>query len=96
MRERAIRAAARSSPQNPLGRPPVERAVEGAHSHSMPIECPNPLCTVTVAIDIDGEVVFGGGQCIELLGTKHVHQFERCPVLAKAVSREIKFPDSEG
>jgi hypothetical protein len=60
---------------------------------SMPIECPNPLCTVTVAIEIDGEVVFGGGQCIELLGTTFVHRFERCPVLAKAVSREIKFPD---
>jgi hypothetical protein len=58
----------------------------------MPIECPNALCTVYVAIGPDGELAFGGGLCIELLGTRYVHRFERCPVLAEAVSREVKFP----
>ena len=59
----------------------------------MPIECPNALCTVYVAIGAHGKREFGGGQCLELLGTQYVHRFERCPVLAKAVSREVKIPD---
>jgi hypothetical protein len=59
----------------------------------MPGECPNALCTVCVAIGDDGKLVFTGGQCIELLGTRYVHAFERCPVLARVVSRKFKFPD---
>jgi hypothetical protein len=62
----------------------------------MPIECTNALCTVSVAINYDGKLAFRGGQCIELLGTHYVHRFDRCPVLAKAVSQEIKFPDPKG
>jgi hypothetical protein len=36
------------------------------------------------------------GQCVELLRTRYVHQFERCPVLAIAVTQEIKFPEPKG
>jgi hypothetical protein len=64
-----------------------------AHICGMPIECPNALCTVCVAIGDDGKLVFTGGQCIELLGTHYVHAFERCPFLARVVSRKFKFPD---
>jgi hypothetical protein len=59
----------------------------------MPIECTNELCTVSVSVGHDGKLQFGGGQCIELLGTHYVHAFERCPILARVISREIKFPD---
>jgi hypothetical protein len=49
--------------------------------------------TLCVAIGDDGKLVFTGGQCIELLGTHYVHAFERCPFLARVVSRKFKFPD---
>jgi hypothetical protein len=61
----------------------------------MPIECTYELCTVSVSIGVDGKLAFGGGQCMRLLGTHYVHQFERCPVLAGAISQGIKFPDTK-
>lgn len=54
----------------------------------MAIKCPK--CSVAAAIGIEGRLVFFGGQCMELLGTPFVHEFERCPVLAAAMGREVK------
>jgi hypothetical protein len=59
----------------------------------MAIRCTNLLCTVTVVIDGNKKPEFGGGQCIELLGTPYVHQFDRCPVLARAVADGSRLPD---
>jgi hypothetical protein len=59
---------------------------------AMAIRCTNPFCTVTVVIDGKEKPEFGGGQCIELLGTPYVHQSDRCPVLARAVADEGRFP----
>ena len=53
----------------------------------------NELWTVSVSLGDDGALAFGRGQCVELLRTRYVHQFERCPVLAIAVTQEIKFPE---
>jgi hypothetical protein len=54
----------------------------------MAIKCPH--CSVSAAIGIEGKLVFFGGQCMELLGTPFVHEFERCPILAAAMGREVK------
>jgi hypothetical protein len=51
---------------------------------------PCPKCTVSAAIGIEGEFVFFGGQCIELLGTPYVHRFEWCPILSKVIAGEIR------
>jgi hypothetical protein len=56
----------------------------------MAIKCPN--CSVSAAIAIEGKLVFFGGQCMELLGTPFVHEFEQCPVLAAAMGREVNLP----
>jgi hypothetical protein len=58
---------------------------------AMAIRCTNPICTVTVVIEGRKKPEFGGGQCMELLGTPYVHQFDRCPVLARAVADESRF-----
>jgi hypothetical protein len=73
----------------------MENGSPAAHIPAMAIRCANPLCTVTVVIDGKNKPEFGGGQCIELLGTPYVHLFERCPVLARAVSDESKFREQE-
>jgi hypothetical protein len=54
----------------------------------MPIPCPK--CTVSAAIGIEGEFVFYGGQCIELLGTPHIHRFELCPILSNVIAQELR------
>jgi hypothetical protein len=59
----------------------------------MPIQCPRALCLVSIAIGENGKLVLSGGQCIELLATRYVHTFERCPVLASAIARNFKLPD---
>jgi hypothetical protein len=59
-----------------------------AHIRDMAIPCPK--CTVRAAIGIEGEVVFFGGQCIELLGTRYVNRFEWCPILSEAIAREVR------
>ena len=51
---------------------------------------PCPKCTVSAAIGIEGEFVFFGGQCIELLGTPYIHRFEWCPTLSKVIAQEIR------
>jgi hypothetical protein len=56
----------------------------------MAIKCPK--CAVSAGIGIDGKLSFLGGQCIELLGTPFVHEFERCPILAAAMGTEVKLP----
>ncbi len=61
----------------------------------MPLTCPHQLCTVAAAVGDLGELEFSGGQCIELLGTPYIHKFERCPILAKAVADEVRYPASE-
>jgi hypothetical protein len=33
--------------------------------------------------------MYFGGQCMELMGTPFVHHFERCPILAAAMGREV-------
>jgi hypothetical protein len=59
-----------------------------SHIRDMAIPCPK--CTVRAAIGIEGEFVFFGGQCIELLGTWHVNRFEWCPILSEAIAREVR------
>jgi hypothetical protein len=54
----------------------------------MPIQCPN--CSVSAGIGIDGQLTYIGGQCLQLMGTPFVHQFERCPILAAAMGRDVK------
>jgi len=51
----------------------------------------NELWTVSVSLGDNG--TFGRGQCVELLRTRYVHQFERCPAPAIAVTQEIKLPE---
>src|SRR5258705_1313089 len=51
---------------------------------------PCPKCTVSAAIGIEGEFVFFGGQCIELLGTRYVNRFEWCPILSEAIAQEVR------
>jgi hypothetical protein len=48
---------------------------------------------VSVAIGENGKLVLSGGQCIELLGTRYVHTFERCPVLASVIARNFRLPE---
>jgi len=54
----------------------------------MSTKCPN--CSVSAGIGIDGKLMYFGGQCMELMGTPFVHHFERCPILAAAMGREVK------
>src|SRR5258706_9034124 len=58
--------------------------------NAMAIPCPK--CTVSAAIGIEGEFVFFGGQCIELLGTRYVNRFEWCPILSEAIAQEVRKP----
>src|SRR3979490_1683898 len=59
-------------------------------SHIRDMAMPCPKCTVRAAIGIEGEFVFFGGQCIELLGTRYVNRFEWCPILSEAIAREVR------
>ena len=59
-----------------------------AHIRDMAIPCPK--CTVRAAIGKEGEFVFFGGQCIELLGTRYVNRFEWCPILSEAIAQEVR------
>src|ERR1700681_417999 len=61
-----------------------------AHIRDMAIPCPK--CTVRAAIGIQGEFVFFGGQCTELLGTRYANRFEWCPILSEAIAQELRKP----
>jgi hypothetical protein len=63
-----------------------------SHIRDMAIPCPK--CTVRAAIGIEGEFVFFGGQCIELVGTPYVNRFEWCPTLSEAIAREVRHSPS--
>jgi hypothetical protein len=54
----------------------------------MATQCPK--CAVSAGINIDGQLVYSDGQCIELMGTPFVHEFHRCQVLAAAMGREVR------
>jgi hypothetical protein len=54
----------------------------------MAIQCPK--CAVSASINVEGALVYSDGQCVELMGTPFVHQFDWCPILAAAMGRKLK------
>jgi hypothetical protein len=54
----------------------------------MATQCPK--CVVSAGINIEGRLVYSDGQCIELMGTPFVHQFDWCPILAAAMGRNVR------
>ena len=68
----------------------MEKGRIRAHIRGMTIKCPK--CSVSAGIGIEAKMLFFGGQCLELMGTPFVHQFERCPILAAAMGREVTLP----
>jgi hypothetical protein len=54
------------------------------HVDSMP-----EMCGVS-RNKIECRLVFSHGQCIELMGTPFVHEFDWCPILAAAMGRNVK------